>query len=396
LYPRRLRQANPKAREFDGQGDRKDAPLVPISYQVLARSGAARRGVLHTDHGEVQTPQFMPVGTRGVLRAMSPAQARDAGASMILANAYHLAVKPGADKVARFGGLHRFMAWDGPILTDSGGFQVFSLPHSKITEEGVHFKLAGGEAFVLSPEESMRVQQTLGADIIMAFDECVPYPATHDQAASAVDRTSRWLERCKEAWDPQGSSQLFGIVQGSVYSDLRERSVRAVTAMDLPGYAIGGVSVGEGPEEMDQAFATVAQLLPEDKVRYAMGIGYARDLLVAIGLGVDIFDCVIPTRHARGGVAHTWRGRMRLTGRKFRNDRLPIDTECGCLCCRDYPRGVLHHLLTSKEVLGTTLLAIHNVFFLTDLCAKARKAIEEDRYSSFRDKALEALETGRT
>jgi queuine tRNA-ribosyltransferase len=364
----------------------------PVSFVLDSTDGAARAGRMITPHGTVETPQFMPVGTRGALRGLSPIQAREAGATILLANAYHLALKPGADRVKRFGGLHRFMAWDGPILTDSGGFQVFSLPGRTITEQGVSFKKEhDGRPFTMSPESSMEIQGDLGADIIMAFDECVAFPAEHKEAEVAVGRSTRWLERCVRAWDPGKGQGLFGIVQGSTFRDLRERAAREVCAMDLPGYAIGGLAVGEGLEAMDQVLSWTAPLLPEDRPRYVMGIGLARDLLAAIDHGIDLFDCVVPTRHARGGVAHGWRGRMRLTQPRFRKDRLPIDTSCGCYCCRNFARGVLHHLLTSNEILGTTLLAIHNIHFLTELCAAARGAISERRWSEFRAEVEEGL-----
>ena len=364
-----------------------------FSFSIVSKDGNARHGRFSTPHGVIETPQFMPVGTRGALRGLTPEQTREAGATIILANAYHLELKPGADRVARFGGLHTFMAWDGPILTDSGGFQVFSLPGRTISEEGVRFrKQKGGTPFVLTPEESMRVQIALGADIIMAFDECVAFPATEEQAREAVHRTTRWLERCVAAWKAHADKQaLFGIVQGSVFPHLRQESAEAVANFELPGTAIGGLAVGEGFDRMVEVLDATVSLLPANKPRYVMGIGLARDLLAAIAQGVDLFDCVIPTRHARGGVAHTYQGRIRVTSPRFRKDRYPIDTNCACYTCQRFARGVLHHLCTSNEILGTTLLAIHNIHFLTDLCARARQAIDAHRFDAFRSEVEESF-----
>ncbi len=360
--------------------------MSAVSFQLLATDPhtEARSGLLTTPHGEIRTPVFMPVGTQAALRAMSPVQVVEAGAQIVLANTYHLSIRPGESLVKKAGGLHRFMAMPLPILTDSGGFQVFSLPGKEVSEEGVRFAYErGGERVFLTPERSMQIQQDLGADIAMVFDECVEYPATHARCAQSVARTLRWEARSKAA-HTRPDQALFAIVQGGVYEDLRRQCARALVDMDFPGYAIGGLSVGEGLSIMDEVLSFTAPELPKDKPRYLMGVGLPEDLLSGIGHGIDMFDCVIPTRHARGAVVYTFQGRMRLTHRHYRRDLYPIDTRCPCYTCTHFSRAYLRHLFDVGEVLGTTLAAIHNVSFLQQLMAQSREAIAEGTFASFR------------
>ncbi len=360
-------------------------------FELLAqdRGSRARRGRIHTPHGSIETPIFMPVGTHGALKAMTPDQVAAAGAQIILANTYHLHLRPGESLVAKAGGLHRFMNWPGPILTDSGGFQVFSLPGKEIGEDGVTFRNeVTGKSTFLGPREAIAIENALGADIIMAFDECIPYPASHDYAAESIRKTIRWAEICRQA-HARGDQALFGIVQGSVYEDLRRRCAQALTAMDFPGYAIGGVSVGEGLDLLKQVVEFTEPWLPEGKPRYLMGVGLPEDILESIERGMDMFDCVIPTRYARSATLFTRRGRMRLTQRKYRRDFYPVDTRCECYCCRNFSRAYLHHLFNANEVLSATLAAIHNVHFYLDMVAQARRAIEEGRYRAFKTAFLE-------
>ncbi|WP_225073556.1 tRNA guanosine(34) transglycosylase Tgt [Desulfuromonas sp. CSMB_57] len=361
-----------------------------FEFQLLAvdAATAARRGRLTTPHGVIETPIFMPVGTHGALKALTPAQVEEAGAQIILANTYHLHLSPGEGLVEKAGGLHRFMHWNRPILTDSGGFQVFSLPKKKITEDGVFFRheLTGEEIF-LGPAEAMAIQNTLGADIIMAFDECIPYPATHDYAARSIRKTLRWAETClKQQQRPDQA--LFGIVQGSVYEDLRRDCAMALAAMDFPGYAIGGVSVGEGLELLKKVVDYTAHLLPEHKPRYLMGVGLPEDILESVERGMDMFDCVIPTRYARSATLFTRRGRIRLTHRRYRRDFFPVDASCDCYCCRNFSRAYLHHLFKSNEILSATLSAIHNVQFYLNMMAQARQAIEQGTFREFKQEFL--------
>ena len=342
----------------------------------------ARAGILHTPRGEVPTPVFMPVGTQGALRGMSPDQVAATGARIVLANTYHLALRPGESVVRKAGGLHDFMAWPHAILTDSGGFQVFSLPSAEISEEGVRFRDEGGQSLLLGPERAIEIQHALGADIIMAFDECTPYPATRELAERGVRNTLAWMSRCIEAH--RGSDQaLFAIVQGSTYLDLRARCAAALVELDLPGYAIGGVSVGEGLDELKRIVSATAPLLPTDKPRYLMGVGLPEDLLAAIERGMDLFDCVIPTRYARSATLFTRRGRIRMKHRSYRRDFYPIDVSCTCYACANFTRAYLHHLYHANEILSTILGAIHNVHFYEQLMTDARTAILEHRYPDF-------------
>jgi queuine tRNA-ribosyltransferase len=361
------------------------APTAPFTFSLEARSGAARAGVFTTPHGAVHTPAFMPVGTHGAVKALTPEQVAATGAEMVLANTYHLALRPGEGLVAKLGGLHDFMRWPGPILTDSGGFQVFSLPKKDISDRGVRFQNeVTGDAMELTPERSIEIQNALGADVIMAFDECTPYPADEKLAATGVRRTLQWMERCLAAHQ-RADQALFGIVQGSVYEHLRRSCAQALVAMDLVGYAIGGVSVGEGHELLCRITAQSAPMLPENKPRYLMGVGLPEDLLAAIGYGMDMFDCVIPTRFARSGVAFTARGRIRLTNRRYRRDAFPIDVSCDCLACAGrFSRAYLHHLFAANEILSAILVSAHNVRFYENLVQQARAAIVGDYYDDWR------------
>ena len=368
----------------------------PFLFALDARSGAARAGRFTTPHGEIHTPAFMPVGTHGAVKAMTPAQVRDTGAEVVLANTYHLALRPGEGLVEKLGGLHQFMRWDGPILTDSGGFQVFSIPTAEISDRGVRFRNeVDGSAIELTPERSIQIQNALGADVIMAFDECTPYPATEKQARTGVRRTLSWLERCVRTHARPRDQALFGIVQGGTYPHLRESCVQGVVAMDLPGYAIGGVSVGEGHELLCQVTEQVAPLLPEGKPRYLMGVGLPEDLVAAIGYGIDLFDCVIPTRYARSATVFTVRGRIRLTNRRYRRDAYPIDASCDCATCAGgFSRAYLHHLFAANEILSAILASIHNVRFYQRLVGEARRAIFEERFEAWRTEFLASYHGG--
>ena len=361
-----------------------------LQFELLAKDKqtAARRGRVTTPHGVIETPIFMPVGTHAALKAMTPAQVEETGAQIILSNTYHLHLKPGEGLVEKAGGLHTFMNWHKPILTDSGGFQVFSLPKKKITEDGVFFRheYSGDEIF-LGPKEAMAIENALGADIIMAFDECIPYPATHDYAAKSTKKTLRWAEQCLKN-HRRADQALFGIVQGSVYEDLRRECAQALTAMDFPGYAIGGVSVGEGLELLKKVVDYTAPFLPENKPRYLMGVGLPEDILESIERGMDMFDCVIPTRYARSATLFTSRGKIRLTNRRYRRDFYPVDRACDCYCCRNFTRAYLHHLYNSNEILSAILAAIHNVRFYLTMVEGARKAIERGEYLDYKREFL--------
>jgi queuine tRNA-ribosyltransferase len=332
----------------------------------------------------------MPVGTHGAVKAMTPEQVRATGAEMVLANTYHLMLRPGEGLVQKLGGLHDFMRWDGPILTDSGGFQVFSLPKKRISDGGVRFRNeVDGSTVELTPERSIEIQNALGADVIMAFDECTPHPADEALARTGVRRTLSWLDRCLKA-HTRTDQALFGIVQGSVYPALRSSCAEALVALDLPGYAIGGVSVGEGHELLCRITSHTAPLLPEDKPRYLMGVGLPEDVLAAIGFGIDMFDCVIPTRYARSATLFTSRGRIRLTHRRYRRDAYPIDLSCDCLACAGgFSRAYLHHLYAANEILSAVLASIHNVRFYQRLVAAARTAILAGDFAAFRRDFLE-------
>jgi queuine tRNA-ribosyltransferase len=355
-----------------------------IRFAVEATDRGARAGRLETPHGRVETPVFMPVGTQAAVRALTPEQLAATGSRAVLANAYHLALRPGEDLVRKAGGLHSFMSWPGPILTDSGGFQVFSLPHKEIGPDGVRFRNEiDGSELELTPERAIEIQHALGADMIMPLDECTPHPASESLAERGVGNTVRWLERCVEA-HAGGDQALFGIVQGSVYPKLRRQCARAVVGLDLPGYAIGGVSVGEGLEELVRIVSLTAPLLPEERPRYLMGVGLPEDLLESIERGIDMFDCVIPTRYARSATLFTRRGRVRITQRRYRRDLFPIDPSCDCYACRGFTRAYVNHLYGANEILGTILGAIHNLRFYQALMEEVRRAIREGRFARFK------------
>jgi queuine tRNA-ribosyltransferase len=336
----------------------------------------ARAGTFHTPHGIVETPRFMPVGTLANVKTLTPAQLLDTGAQMVLANTYHLHLQPGETIVAKAGGLHRFMNWAGPILTDSGGFQVFSLSELReINDEGVTFRSPRDGQFIhLTPEKSIDIQNNLGADVIMAFDECAPYPATREVVETAVRRTTHWLERCITAHQCTDQA-LFGIVQGGIYPDLRQQSARELVAFDLPGYAVGGVSVGEPPELIEAIVKATTPLLPHHKPRYLMGVGTYREMVQAIASGIDLFDCVIPTRLARHANALVGGERWNLRNQKFREDFQPLDATCPCYTCQNFSRAYLSHLLRSRELLGYTLLSIHNITELIRFTQQIRASI---------------------
>ncbi|MBF2076934.1 MAG: tRNA guanosine(34) transglycosylase Tgt [Synechococcales cyanobacterium T60_A2020_003] len=353
-----------------------------FNCQACCSHTHARAGIFHTPHGIVETPRFMPVGTLANVKTLTPLQLRDTQAQMILANTYHLHLQPGENIVQQAGGLHRFMAWDGPILTDSGGFQVFSLSEIRsISEEGVTFRSPrDGQLINLSPERSIQIQNALGADVIMAFDECPPYPASRDAILESTQRTYRWLKRCMDAHQRPDDQALFGIVQGGVYPELRQQAAQELVTLDLPGYAIGGVSVGEPPELIETIVRVTTPLLPQNKPRYLMGVGTYREMAQAIAAGVDLFDCVIPTRLGRHGNALVKGDRWNLKNAKFREDFSPIDPDCHCYTCQTFSRAYINHLLRSQEILGYTLISIHNIAELVSFTRKIREAILSDRF----------------
>jgi queuine tRNA-ribosyltransferase len=362
----------------------------PGSFSLLVQDKGARRGRLHTAHGPVETPVFMAVGTKATVKAMTPHELTDLGAQVVLGNTYHLHLRPGEDLIAQMGGLHSFMGWHGPILTDSGGFQVFSLSGlRKLTEEGVEFRshLDGAKHF-LSPETSMNIQMKLGSDIIMAFDECLPYPATPEQIAQNRELTYRWLLRSRAAMNRQ-ESLLFGIAQGGLDKKTRIQGIESVTSVELPGYALGGLSVGEPIHLMHQLLYEVVPAMPESKPRYLMGVGTPLDLVLAVDAGLDMFDCVMPTRVARNGTLFTWQGRVSIKREQYKADSSPLDPECDCYTCRHYTKSYLRHLFLSGEILGARLNTIHNLYFYMNLMKKIRQSIEEQRWSSFRDDCVQ-------
>jgi queuine tRNA-ribosyltransferase len=371
------------------------APAV-FAFRVHARSStcAARSGTFATPHGEVNTPAFMPVGTRGTVKGIPTPGLRALGARMILANAYHLHLRPGEEVVKELGGLHAFMNWDGPILTDSGGYQVFSMADiNSIDDEGATFKsVVDGARVRLNPERVVDIQRALGPDVAMAFDHCPTDPNDRAQVSAATDRTHRWLERCvarhRELGGEESGQALFGIVQGGAFEDLRRASVDAVASHDLVGYAVGGVSVGEDREAMNAAVAAAAPRLPEDKPRYLMGVGTPRDFFDAIERGIDLFDCVTPTRHGRTHQAFTSRGRINLRNLRFARDTEPIEAGCDCPACAGYTRGYIRHLCKTDEMLGAILLTIHNLRFFHRLMEQIRAAIAEDRLAELRAEVL--------
>jgi queuine tRNA-ribosyltransferase len=357
-----------------------------VKFELLhvdAKTGA-RRGRLHTPHGTIETPVFMPVGTAGSVKAIAPDDLRTLGAQIILGNTYHLMLRPGEQLVKKLGGLHKFIAWDRAMLTDSGGFQVYSLSMArKITEEGAAFQShIDGSRHMLSPERSIEIQEALGADIIMAFDECPPSNSERRYLEDSLARTTRWLARCVKAWS-RGPSSLFGIVQGGMHEDLRKRHAEEVCAHDLPGYALGGYAVGESPEQMYAGVSYSAPLLPKDKPRYLMGVGTPLDLVTCVGAGVDMFDCVLPTRAARHGLLFTSEGKLVIKNAKYVDDDRPLDPHCSCYTCRTFSRAYLRHLFASQEIVAMRLNTLHNLHYFLTLMGRAREAIEKDQYADF-------------
>ena len=375
-------------------------PDPAFSFTLLTTDGLARRGEIVTPRGLIRTPAFMPVGTVGTVKALYPEQVRDAGADIILGNVYHLMLRPGAERVARLGGLHSFMRWNGPILTDSGGFQVMSLSQiRKITEEGAAFQShLDGSRHMLTPERSIEIQCLLGADIQMQLDECIEHPAEHAEARRAMELSLRWAERSWTAFErlSKPGQALFGIVQGSVYDDLRRASAEALVAMDLPGYAVGGLAVGEGHDVMLRTLETTLPHLPAKKPRYLMGVGTPEDLIEAVARGIDMFDCVMPTRNGRHGLAFTWNGRINLRNARHAEDPSPLDPESTCPAARDYSRAYLHHLVRSGEMLGSMLLSWVNTAFYQELMAAMRAAIEEGRFASWAETTKARLQGGKS
>ncbi|HQB32007.1 MAG TPA: tRNA guanosine(34) transglycosylase Tgt [Erysipelotrichaceae bacterium] len=360
-----------------------------ISFEIthICKQSGARTGILHTPHGDVVTPMFMPVGTAASVKFISPEELYDMGAGIILANTYHCMLRPGEDVINQAGGLHKFMNYSRPILTDSGGFQVFSLADSrKIMEEGVHFKShLDGSSLFLSPEKSIEIQNKLGADIIMAFDECPPYPVTREYMEQSVDRTLRWAKRCQDAHQKEGQQALFGIVQGGEFKDIRRYSAQELVKMDFEGYAIGGTSVGESKEVFYKMIDYSMIDLPKEKVKYLMGVGSTDYLLEAILRGVDMFDCVLPTRIARHGALMTSQGRVNIKRAEYANDFSTLDPECDCYCCKNYTKAYLRHLHRCNEGFGMRLMSIHNLRFLIKLMEDVRLAINEDRFLDFKE-----------
>lgn len=365
-----------------------------FSFTLLARDGAARSGLIRTAHGEIRTPAFMPVGTAGTVKAMTPQGVRASGADIILGNTYHLMLRPGAERVARLGGLHRFMQWPGPILTDSGGYQVMSLAAlRRIDAEGVTFQShLDGARHRLTPERSIEIQHLLDATVTMAFDECTPFPATEKEAAESMRLSMRWAERCRAAFALRPGYGLFGIVQGGVWPAQRHESADALKQIGFDGYAVGGLAVGEGQATMFEVLDFTVPHLPEERPRYLMGVGRPLDIVGAVERGIDMFDCVMPTRSGRTGQAFTWRGPINIRNARHAEDPRPIDPQCGCPVCRDFSRAYLHHLVKSGEILGAMLMTQHNLHHYQALMSGLRAAIREGRLRDFAEtaRALEA------
>lgn len=370
-----------------------EGKFLAVKYELIkeCKNTRARLGRVHTPHGIIDTPAFMPVGTQATVKAMSPDELKDIGAQIILGNTYHLYIRPGHKLIEDFGGLHGFMNWDRPILTDSGGFQVFSLNElRKISEEGVEFKshLDGSKHF-FTPEFVMEIEESLGADIMMAFDECIPYPCEKDYARKSMERTIRWLKRCKKAHTKTDKQALFGIVQGGTYKDLRIESAKMTVDVDLPGYAVGGLSVGEPKEVMNEVLEYTVPLLPKDKPRYLMGVGSPDSLIDGVIRGIDMFDCVLPTRIARNGTVMTSKGKLVVRNAEYARDSMPLDENCDCYTCRNFSRAYIRHLIKAGEILGGRLTTIHNLRFLQNLMANVRTAIKEGRLLNFREEFFE-------
>ncbi len=368
-----------------------------FSFELNTTDGAARRGQLVFDRGTVQTPAFMPVGTYGTVKSVTPEEIRSTGAEILLGNTFHLWLRPGTEIIKQHGDLHDFMNWSGPILTDSGGFQVFSLAKlRKIDESGVRFRspVNGSEVF-LSPEESMRIQTDLGSNIVMAFDECTPYPATHEQAAQSMELSMRWAQRCKDAFNElENPNALFGIVQGGMYEDLRKISTEALVEIGFPGYAVGGLAVGEEKAIRDEVLEQTVPFLPTTAPRYLMGVGKPEDIVASVQRGIDMFDCVLPTRNARNDYIYTTFGDIRLRNARFRTDTSPIDSECSCYTCQNYSRAYLYHLSKCGEILGSRLNTIHNLHYYQQLMLSIRTSIELGRFEQFTKEFADARTTG--
>ncbi|OLO36481.1 tRNA guanosine(34) transglycosylase Tgt [Alkalihalophilus pseudofirmus] len=367
--------------------------MAAVTYELIktCKQSGARLGKVHTPHGVIETPIFMPVGTLATVKTMSPGELKEINAQIILSNTYHLWLRPGHDIIKEAGGLHKFMNWDRPILTDSGGFQVFSLSDlRKIVEEGVHFRNhLSGEKLFLSPEGAMEIQNALGPDIMMAFDECPPYPAEYDYMKSSVERTSRWAERCLKAHQRPGDQALFGIVQGGEYEELRKQSAADLVSLDFPGYAIGGLSVGEPKDVMNRVLEFTTPLLPTNKPRYLMGVGSPDALIDGAIRGIDMFDCVLPTRIARNGTCMTSTGRLVVRNAKYARDFRPLDENCDCHVCQNYSRAYIRHLVKCEETFGFRLTSYHNLYFLLKLMEQVRQAIRDDRLLDFKEEFFE-------
>ena len=375
-----------------------------MKFELLNKDGNARLGRITTESGVINTPAFMPVGTQATVKAMSPDELKEIGTEIILCNTYHLYLRPGHKTISSLGGLHKFMNWDKPILTDSGGFQVFSLSSLRsIAENGVHFRShLDGSMHFIGPDEAMEIQSDLGADICMAFDECTSYPASYEYAVKSLELTTKWARRCKEFMSSElrvkspvnsitqnsklQTPNLFGIIQGGIYKDLRKRSLEELVEIGFDGYATGGLSVGEPKEEMHEIINFIAPLMPEDKPRYLMGIGDLNDMLAAVEAGFDMFDCVIPTRNARNGTLFTSSGRISIKRTEYKADNSPLDENCGCYACRNFSKAYLRHLFLAKEILSMRLNTIHNLYFYIDFFRKMRDAIKGKKFREFREK----------
>jgi len=366
-----------------------DTSRPRFSFSIAATDGKARTGTISMRRGDIRTPAFMPVGTAATVKALRPAEVRAAGADIILGNTYHLMLRPGAERMARLGGLHGFMGWDRPILTDSGGYQVMSLSElTKMSEEGVAFSShIDGSRHMLTPERSMEIQRLLGSDIVMAFDECTKNGASRDEAAESMERSMRWARRSRDAFDEgqehAGGAALFGIQQGSLNEELRRMSAQKLVDIGFDGYAVGGLAVGEGQEAMFATLDYAPDQLPTDKPRYLMGVGKPDDIVGAVARGIDMFDCVLPTRSGRNGQAFTWDGPLNIRNARFAEDTAPLDADCGCPACEGWSRAYLHHLIKSKEILGAMLMTQHNIYFYQSLMGAIRNAISQRSYGTF-------------
>lgn len=362
--------------------------ISEFTFDLLANDGSARLGIVHTKRGKINTPAFMPVGTAATVKAMKPEHVAETGADIILCNTYHLMLRPGADCVRHFGGLHGFMNWKRPILTDSGGFQVMSLKSMRtISEHGVSFKShLDGSVHELTPERSMAIQNDLASDIVMCFDECTPYPANYETARTSMELSMRWANRCRESFRPNDGRALFGIQQGSVFQDLREQSSNDLQEMDFDGYAVGGLAVGEGQDIMFEVLDYAPSMLSPKKPRYLMGVGKPDDIIGAVARGIDMFDCVLPTRSGRTAQAFTSRGTINIRNSRHSRSKESIDKNCACPICQRYSRGYIHHLFKSRELLGYMLLTEHNLYFYQSMMAKIRKSIKEGNFTEFSKK----------